>query len=399
MLKVKWTTATLAFLALLPAFAGAAPSKPIVDLALHRPYLSSSPCLPGWTGLVDGEKESDTAPGCFATANDDQHPKFVVIDLGDECPISKVVVYNSANGNTRTVSLACSQDGVTYKKLRDPDFIFGDGEATSLSVAFQARPARYVRVTMPDTWKGGLGGDNCLFLREVEVFGTRSGESTSDSLTVSAAEPPAVSSRAIDIFKRYCLMAPGEMRLTVVGDWLVSGAQEESHWARVLATQLSKRYSEKKVTLTAVGGAEGSIAHGLEWAKGTEGALAPDIVILAYGAQAAAVAAEVGEFRAKYQELMNELLDNTAALVIAVTPPPFLQLDTLPFLDKAKGHSTRPYAWAVEQVCQTRGVPLVRTASVLARVPGDKKALYQDNLHLNEEGQRALGTALAELLY
>ncbi|MEN6403901.1 MAG: GDSL-type esterase/lipase family protein [Armatimonadia bacterium] len=375
----------------------AAPGVP-VNLALDRPFISSCSTLPGWHGLVDGEKESDTAPGCYATTNDSSFPKYVVIDLGGDCSISKVVVYNSGNGNTRTVSISSSVDATNYKKLRDPDFIFADRDANMLSVGFQPRTAHYVRITMPDTWKSGLGGDNCMFLREVEVFGVRQGPGDEEPFAFAAGQPAAVKPRVVDVFKRYCLQTPGELKVTVVGDYFVSEADQDSHWARILATELAKLYPNKRVTLTAVGGTEGSIAFAMEWARDSRWALAPDVVVVAYGAQAASVSADLGEFRSKYQGLITELVENTDALVIALTPLPFMQNSSLPLSERTKGRSTRGYAWAVEQVAQTAGLPVVRTASVLAKAPGGKADLYQDNMHLSQEGQLTLGLALADLL-
>jgi lysophospholipase L1-like esterase len=387
-------------LLLIAATAAVAAVTPTVNLALHHPYLGNCSTLTGWTGLVDGIKDSDTAPGCFATTNEHAYPKFVVIDLGAECQISKVIVYNSGNGNTRTVSLASSTDGSNYKKLRDPDFIFGPEDDIALTVSFKARQARYVRLTLPDTWKGGLGGDNCLFLREVEVYGARTGpELSTDPFLQTGQQPITVNTRAASIFKRYCLDNPGELRIAVVGDWMAAGAGEGDHWSKVLAAELNRQYPEKKITLTGVGGTDGAIAFGLQWAKDNHASLAPDIVILAYGSQAALAGAEVKEFRLKYQALVTELIENTGALIIALTPPPFLQEEKLPLFARVKGRNTRPYAYAVEEVALSRSLSLVRSASALAKAPGDKRGLYQDNLHLSEAGQRLLGQALMSLLY
>lgn len=383
----------------LSAWACAAPQSPSLNLALNRPFATSCPTLPGWTGLVDGIKDSDSAPACFATANDDGFPKYVVIDLGADCTISKVVVYNSANGNTRTVALSCSTDGVTYRKLRDPDFVFEDQDAIALSVAFQPRQARYVRVSMLDTWKQGLGGDNCLFLREIEVFGSRGKETEESPFTLAAGQAPTVANRSLEIFRRYCLETPGAIKVTLVGDYFISGNEQDDHWARVAAEELSKFYPDKKITLTAVGGSDGAISFGLQWAQEHHGVLAPDIVLVSYGAQAANVAADIGEFRSKYQTLINELLDNTSALVIIVTPPPFLQNDRLAMQPKTKGQNTRSYSWTTEQLASALGVPLVRTEAVLARASGNKDLLYSDNMHLSTLGHRTLGLAIADLLH
>jgi len=117
------------------------------NIALGRPYRCSVPVLPGWHGLVDGKCDGDSAPECFATSNVDKFPQYVVIDLGAICEISRVVVYNSANGNTRKVSLECSDDASDYQVLRQ-GFIFPDKSAMVLSHKFTPRKARYVRLTL-----------------------------------------------------------------------------------------------------------------------------------------------------------------------------------------------------------------------------------------------------------
>jgi hypothetical protein len=377
----------------------AAAQAPAVNLAAGRPYVASSPGLPGWIGLVDGDRESDTAPGCFATANDPSFPKSVTIDLGSECQINKVVVYNSTNGNTRTVSVACSRDGINFQKLRDPDFIFAAGDPIALSIAFKERPARYVRLTMPDTWKGGLGGDNCLFLREVEVYGTPGTPGAErDPWALAEARPLLERTRCLNLFRRYCLERPGEINLAVVGDWTVLEAGKPHHWAQVAAVDVARKYPGKPISVLPVGGADGAIAFGQRWAESNRRSLAPDVVVLSYGAQAAVVGADVGEFRRKYQALAEELLTNTDALVVLLTPPPFPQLEGLGQYSKTRDRNTAPYEWAVEQVAGALGLPVVRAGAALARTPGEKSILFADNLTLNVAGHRTIGLTLADLL-
>ncbi len=370
--------------------------EPAVNLALGRPYVSNAPVLPGWTGLVDGDRESDSAPACFATANSPEYPKYVTIDLGGRCTITKVVVYNSGNGNTRTVALASSADGQAYKALREPDFIFADRDPLFLSVSFQPRVARYVRISFRDTWKGGLGGDNCLFLREVEVFGEAGQEMRDDPFRLAGTQPPFETDRAVRLFKRYCLEEPGDLSIAVVGDLTVIGADQEGHWATVAADMLRRLYPDKRLTIEIAGGTSGSIAYGLEWAQQRRGSLAPDLVLLSYGAQAASAKAEISEFRVKYQGLINELLTNTEALVVAITPPPYLSATG----ESGANSGTWPYAWAVEQVALSQRVPLVRAASVLAQTPesGNRASLLLDSQHVGEAGHQALGMAIADLL-
>jgi len=377
-------------LLLLTGTAFAAPSSPATNLALGCPYVVNVQTLPGWNGLVDGDKDSDSAPGCFATGNAPDYPKYAVIDLQGECTISKVVVYNSANGNTRTVSLASSPDGSSYKYLRAPDFIFAANSAMALTVNFQPRTARYVRVTFVDTWKRGLGGDDCLFLREVEVYGSRSGQAPRpDPFVLASQQAPFVSNRAVAVFKRYCLNTEGEMRMAVVGDTFTTDCDRPTHWVKVLATELSRLYPQKRIVVNAVGGNESALSFGQDWARDHRGILAPDLIIVAYGTNAAVAGASVDEFRSKYQSLISELVENTGALIVPVTTLPLVARD-LP--------STVVYDAAIEQVASASGLPLLRTAAVLSKIPGDKSLYYLDDRHLSEAGNQAVGNALADLL-
>jgi lysophospholipase L1-like esterase len=370
--------------------AWAAPSSPATNLAMACPYAINVQTLPGWNGLVDGDKTSDSAPGCFATGNAPGYPKYAVLDLQGDCTISKVVVYNSVNGNTRTVSLASSADGSNYKKLRDPDFIFAANGAMALTVSFQPRSARYVRVTFVDTWKRGLGGDDCLFLREVEVYGHRSEKiARPDPFALAGHQASFVSNRAVSVFKRYCLDASGDLRMTVVGDSFLAGCDQDTHWAKIAAVELGKLYPEKNVVLSAVGGDESALAYGLDWAKDHRGILAPDLIIVSYGTHAALTGAGLEDFRSKYQALITELLENTNALIVPVTPLPLVSPDT---------PSAAGYDAIVEQVASAGGLPLLRTAAVLGKIPGDKSLLYLDGTHLSPAGHRAVGGSLADLL-
>ncbi len=143
----------------------------VVNLALGSQWMASCATLPGWDGLVDGVKDSDEPPGCWATDNSAEFPKRVVIDLGGLCQVSRVVVHNSTNGNTKQIQVAVSEDGAKYDLLRE--YVFPPGRYQPLVHSFTPRNARYVRIVFLNTWGGGIGGDNIMYLREVEVFGKR----------------------------------------------------------------------------------------------------------------------------------------------------------------------------------------------------------------------------------
>jgi hypothetical protein len=238
-----------------------------------------------------------------------------------------------------------------------------------------------------------------MFLREVEVYGEAGKEMRDDPLKLAATQPVVETDRAVSVFRHYCLEEPGDLSIAVVGDLTVTDADKEGHWATEAADALRRLYPQKRLTVEIAGGSAGSIAYGLDWAQQRRGALAPDLVLLSYGAQAASSKADVNEFRVKYQGLVNELLANTAALVIAITPPPYLGASEEPPTGSAE-RGTWPYAWAVEQVALSQRLPLVRTASVMARTsdPKNRTTLLLDGQRLGEAGHLALGMAIADLL-
>ena len=153
------------------ALAGRPAGAQVINLAQGAHYAANCRTLPGWDGLVDGIKDSDDPPGCWASDNSANFPKQVVIDLGGLCEVSRVVIHNSTNGNTKQIQVAVSEDGSKYDLLRE--YVFPPNKYQPLVHTFTPRKARFVRITFLNTWGGGIGGDNIIYLREVEVFGRR----------------------------------------------------------------------------------------------------------------------------------------------------------------------------------------------------------------------------------
>ncbi len=197
--------------------AAPAASGPVLDLALNRPFTLNGETLPGWDGLVDGVKDSDDPPGCFATDNAAKFPKNAVIDLGCLCDISKIVVYNSANGNTREVIVSISKDAKTYDVLRD--YVFPNARYQPLIHSFTARRARFIKLIFKDSWRKGLGGDNILYLREVEVFGRRLEKPDSGTVWSFLATAPTVRrSPSWNVLRRYLKEVNRQARVAVLTD-------------------------------------------------------------------------------------------------------------------------------------------------------------------------------------
>ena len=394
--SVSLSMAVILLAALISAMVAAAP--PEENLALHRPYRCSVPIMTGWTGLTDGDHDSDSAPECFATANVDTYPKYVTIDLGAVCTIQRVVVHNSSNGNTRQVSLERSVDGQNYQSLRQ-GFIFPDRTAQVLSHQFEARQARYVRVTFHDSYGKGLGGDHTMFLREVEIFGVTSGDRPQDTENPLAAylgQSPDMTSTGLSIFRRYCLMGPTtSLHMAVLGDSFAAGEAEE-HWAQRLADRLQEQY-DKPVQRQSAAVAGFSTADCRRFMEQT-GDDAPDIIVLAMGYDAAIARLPISEFRSSVEQMIRILGGDSGALLVLVTPMP-LNHDP-----KMKGHDvvaqtdTRPYAWQMELLAQQHTLPLMRTGAALTAAHPGPGELYADNLSLSGQGHQALADALGRLL-
>ncbi len=140
------------------------------NLAHQRPYTETDPNRFGYnTGLTDGVKDSDKRPAVYATGAGETYPKLTTIDLGAQQQVGRVVVYNSKDGSTRTVSVALSDDGGQFEEIGRHEF--AQGEGASHEYRCEPRPARYVRLSFLDSWLNEThGSKHFVFLREVEVF-------------------------------------------------------------------------------------------------------------------------------------------------------------------------------------------------------------------------------------
>lgn len=372
------------------------------NLALNRPFRCSVTILTGWDGLTDGVTESDSAPGCFATANVDSFPRYITVDLGAICQISRVAVHNSANGNTKQISIECSTDNLKYQPLRQA-FIFIDHEAMVLQHEFKQRQARYVRITLYDSWKAGLGGDNCLFLRELEVFGQRDG--------AAAANPPAenvgsalnskelsVAYPSLRIFRRYCLQdADAPLRIAVIGDSsAIAYEGDTSHWTSAIKARITERFGKTpQVDYPSRGGL--SLMQCDAYLESLDGQT-PDLFIVSIGHDAAIQAVPVAQFRAEAEEIVAMLCETTDALVIVVTPAPVIHNSKLGMFEPAAKIDSAPYAWQIELLARNYKLPLVRAGVVLDSSTCAINELYTDNMHLSERGHAAIAIALDILL-
>ena len=368
------------------------------NLALHRPYRCSVPIMTGWTGLTDGNRDRDSAPECFATANVDAYPKYVTVDLGAVCTIQKVAVHNSANGNTRQVSMEASVDGLSFQPLRQ-GFIFPDRTAQVLSHQFGARKARYVRVTFHDSYGKGLGGDHTMFLREVEVFGVAPEGVQPDPenpLGPYMGQSAALSAATAPIFRRYCLMGPADtLHVAALGDSFADGKTEQ-HWTRQLAQRLQEKY-DKQVQHRSEAAAAFGAADCRRFIE-QAGDDVPDLILLSVGYDAAIARLPIAEFRSSVEQMIRTLSGDRGALVVLVTPMPLNHDPRLKGREVAAHIDTRPYTWQLELMAQQHTLPLLRTGAALAESALGPEKLYSDNLSLSDDGHLILADAAERLL-
>ncbi|MFQ6132593.1 MAG: GDSL-type esterase/lipase family protein [Armatimonadota bacterium] len=368
------------------------------NLALNRSYQCNAPNQGGWTGLVDGIKDSDQPPGCFATDGGPQSPKWVVVDLGGVCDISRIEVLNSLNGNTRTVEIYVGVDGEKFVLLRR--YIFPDRQLQTLKHVFPPQKARYVKVAFRDTYGGGLAGDNYMFLRELEVWGTGAGGAVAPPVSPTTATP-----RWLRLFRHYVLESDAEVTVAVLGDCsalpppLASGP---SAFPDILLSLLREQYqsgagmANKTFRLENLATERSTASSALRSVDGVA-ALDPQIVIVSLGL-VDSLRWQEEAFQRDLGELARRLNAETHAAIILVAPPPIVpQEDKGRFLD-VRGKSSEEAAAAVRTVAALTGALLADVPAAFRQSATSSKHLYGDNLHLNRIGHTVVARAILQLL-
>ncbi len=377
----------------LVALAGSCAHAQETSLVLEKPYKCSTQVLSGWTGLVDGVTDSDGGPGCFATVNDPKFPKYMVIDLQRPCKIKRIAVHNSANGNTRHITIAVSGTGQDFEQIRE--FIFPNGQAMTLNQRFGEnleRRAQFVRIGVLDSWGGGLGGDHGVFLREVEVFGTPTGEAGVDAPASEPTGEALMRTRALRLFKHYALDAERELKVMTVGDSLASGG--EGSWAAQAVQRLvdSRTGGSVELVTLAEEGADPTavLIHKLDEIIEA----APDVVVLSFGTDS--VSYLPGTVRRDLAELLERLSDEMTSLLVLLGPVPDNTDEEA--LDAVRGMATE-----LEQAARLLGLPMVRAERALLDA-GVATAFETDAGEvdvppaLSEDARRTIADAFVELL-
>lgn len=365
------------------------------NLALNRPYVCSDDLLSGWTGLADGLADSDGPPGCFATANSGRFPKHVVIDLGAVCRVSKITVQNSSNGNTRHVALLLSPDANEFESLRE--YYFPARSIQTLTHSFAPRQARYVKLVFYDSWKSGAYGANCLFVREMQVFGEPPAQPLTvngrEELRLARGQPTVTSTPAVALFRRYCLGAGGKLRLGVLGDSYAAIREGQIRpWPEILAELLEAKLGEGQVELLNLASEGQRLAQARDVMIPLVGEDPADVVLLAYGRDAALAHIDQVAFRNAWQKLVEAVQERLPALLVVVTPAPLLR-------ESGTGvASVLSLSLAQERLARQQGLPVVRSAAVLA-AQDNPAACYGEHSFLNSRGHQAIAEAVYHLLW
>jgi hypothetical protein len=353
------------------------------NVAQGRPFECSTDVMGGWTGLVDGVVDSDSAPGCFATSNDNEFPKSVTIDLQRPCSINRVTVHNSANGNTRGIAIYCSEDGEDYELLRE--FIFPESDPLALNHRFNDRPAQFVRVEFTNTWGGGLGGDNTIFCREIEVFGSPTGDTPVVRPMSEPEGDPLVTTRELRLFRRWALGGNGELTLALLGDSLASC--EEQTWPQTVAEDLAlARPEEADVSVTAMTEQGLRPSPGSGYVGLTEEA-DPDVLLVTFGTDLDEW--DAADFRRGLAGLVNRLIEETDALIVLVGPA---------VSDSEHLDIGRRALQEMERLADLLSLPLLRTEAAMVQEGLSADEIRDDDGALTEDARGVLAASVLELL-
>jgi hypothetical protein len=193
------------------------------------------------------------------------------------------------------------------------------------------------------------------------------------------------------LFRRYGLSAAGHrLRVGILGDSFAAVTMAQAKpWPELLPDLFETQLGRGQVDYLNLAADGQSPGDGLAVAKPLLGDRPADLLLLAYGHDAARAGQAVTDFRNAFQGLLAGLAD-TPALVVVVTPPPLLQ-------ETEAAHSVLPYAQAEEQVARQYGLPVVRGAAVIAASP-DPLGCYTGS-DLTPAGQALVAQAVKRLLW
>lgn len=219
----------------------AAPApKPVTlyNVALNKTFTDTAPGDSKWRGLVDGISNADVPPDCYATDNSPQFPKSILLDLGGLFPIRQIVVTNSLNGNTKSITLYYSPNRSRW----DPGwkFVFPAAVVRELTYTLPDRMARYVKIVLEDTYGGGFSGDNVLYLREVQALSPAK-EPVSLARNIDRSRWNVVS-RDYSIVKHLTLDRNISPRIVLVGYSMLEAADKPGGYVALLQKMLKEKY-------------------------------------------------------------------------------------------------------------------------------------------------------------
>jgi len=227
-------------LALVAAGAAEEPAEGWVEanVALGAEFTESGATHRDWNGLTDGVKDSDVSPACYATTGEQGLPKWVLLDLGRPYDVTQINVYNSLNGNTKTVALYVGASSTKLTCLWKHEF--PDRHLRTFQQQFPKTPIRYVKLVFEDTYGGGFGGDSVLYLREVEVIARVRQDEGTDGVRPGVAESAVVVSfpRTLRLLRRLTLARRFPLTVLVGG----TEALAPERWTGSLRGELARAF-------------------------------------------------------------------------------------------------------------------------------------------------------------
>jgi len=297
----------------------------LYNVALHASFRASSPGEAEWAGLVDGVKDTDTAPGCYRSGNDATFPKTIEIDLGALYTLRQIIIRNSFNGNTKTVIVYYAASSTRWSE--GWKFVFPKQLLRDFTYTLPDRPVRYIKLEFPDTYGGGFDGDNIIYLREVEALSTaREPLNLIGDEQRARATRIARSLRMVYHFTSHRSLPP---RVVVLCDAAATAPNGLPNFCDLLAQKLQAPGGATSVILP--GGKTGNIDYWLRnienfpelqpapMYQDSQSPIAAEIIFLCFGWEDQTLGRN--EFAYRYRKLLRSLKETTSAAIVGVIPP------------------------------------------------------------------------------
>jgi hypothetical protein len=191
----------------------------------------------------------------------------------------------------------------------------------------------------------------------------------------------------VTVFHRYASELDRALRLGILGDSFPAVSPEQpTPWPDELE-RLWEQVSGQEMELLNLAAPDQNPEEGLDLLSPLAAGEPVDVVLLAYGYEAALNGEDPRVFRDQWYQLLARLEERVPALVVVVTPPPLAA--------NRSGRSSLAWAQEMDQWAGLKGLPIVRAAAVLGR-RGPEALSAEGNI--TETGRVDLGAAVVRLL-